>query len=300
MLHPQARAAIASAAGVRPVHDPAYDVVAERERTRLANLEEPRPVVEDVRDLVLGGVPVRLFRDDAHAGERGVVVHLHGGGFVMNDVDVHDRICRHLAVESGLAVLSVDYRRPPEHPYPAAPDDVDAVLVALDEQAAALALTGPRFLHGDSAGANLALVAALRRPGWARALALIYPFIDASMSGGSYVEAEGFDAASARWYWEQYAGGAERLPALVGDPHFSPSAAPDLSGLPPTLITTAEHDPLRDEGEALAARLAEAGGVVVCTRYQGMIHGFWRNVDVFDAALPMLLQVVAFLRLHGR
>ncbi|GAB3249929.1 hypothetical protein GCM10027425_07050 [Alteromonas gracilis] len=300
MLHPQARAAIEAAAGERPVHDPAYDVVAERERTRLANLEQPRPEVHEVRDLLLGGVRVRLFRGDAEAGDRGVVVHLHGGGFVMNDVDVHDLICRHLALESGMAVLSVDYRRPPEHPYPAAPDDVDAVLLALDEEATALDLTGPRFLHGDSAGANLALVAALRRPGWARAIALIYPFIDARMEGGSYATAAGFDAATGRWYWEQYAGGPDRLAALVDDPHFSPSAAGDLSGLPPTLITTAEHDPLRDEGEELAVRIAEAGGVVVCTRYQGMVHGFWRNVDVFDAAMPMLLQVTGFLRLHGR
>src|SRR4051794_19030067 len=139
-----------------------YDIGSAREANRaLALSEEPEDVAE-VADLDAGGVRVRLFRPDG-AGP-GLLVHLHGGGFVFHDVDVHDRPCRRLANRLGLAVVSVDYRLAPEHRFPAAPDDVDTVLGWLDHEGTGLALGGPTYVHGDSAGGNLALVAALRHP----------------------------------------------------------------------------------------------------------------------------------------
>jgi len=195
-----------------------------------------------------------------------------------------------------MAVLSVDYRRPPEHRFPAAPDDVDTVLRWLEREASALGLDVPTFVHGDSAGGNLALVAALRNPGRFAGVALIYPFLDPAASFDSYrTAADGFEPAEAAWYWQQYAD-----PDDLTDPDLAPLLSDRLGTLPPTLVVTAEHDPLRDEGEELVRLLAEAGVEVVGTRYLGQVHGFWRQADVFDAAEPLTRQVAAFLRQHVR
>lgn len=293
MLFPDARRAVEAEADAPRVFDPSYDVAAARADARTAAAAQPREDVAEVRDLDAAGVPVRLYRPaDA---QDGVVVHLHGGGFVFNDVEVHDASARRLANRSGLAVLSVDYRRPPEHRFPAAPDDVDTVLGWLDEHVTELGLAGPSYAHGDSAGANLALVAALRHPGRFTAVALIYPFLDPTARWDSYqTAADGFDPREAAWYWQQYAA----TEADLTDPDLAPLLSPTLGTLPPTLVVTAEHDPLRDEGEHLARLLAEAGVEVTATRYLGQVHGFWRHDAVFTSAEPLMRQVAGFLRLH--
>ena len=291
-LYPEARAAATAAAAEMPVWDPAYDLVAARAENLAAARAEEREQVAEVRDLDADGVHVRLYRPEA-AGD-GLVVHLHGGGFVFHDVEVHDAASRRLANRVGMAVLSVDYRSAPEHRFPAAPDDVDTVLRWLDGEAESLSVAGPTYAHGESAGANLALVAALRNPGRFRALALVYPFLDPSASFGSYREAAaaGFDPREASWYWEQYA----RRPEDLSDPDFAPLLSDRLGTLPPTFVATAEHDPLRDEGEHLAALLAESGIHVLGVRYLGQIHGFWRHHAVFPSAEPLLQQTAGFLR----
>ena len=148
---------------------------------------------------------------------------------------------------------------------------------------------------GDSAGGNLALVAALRNPGRFRAVALIYPFLDPEAGFESYrTAADGFVPREAEWYWQQYAAS----PADLTDPDLAPLLSDRLGALPPTLVVTAEHDPLRDEGEHPAHRLAEEGVRVVGTRYLGQVHGFWRHAGVFDAAEPLTLQIATFLRSH--
>ncbi len=295
MLHPQAAKVIAATADDISVADARFDVVAERERVRKANLKQPREDVARVEDLDARGVRVRLYAaPDAH----GVIVHAHGGGFVLNDIDVHDRIARMLANRSGATVISVDYRRPPEHPYPAAVDDMDAVVAWLAETDDP-DVSGPIAVHGDSAGACLALVAALRHRERFAAQVLIYPFIDAARDATSYcADGVGFEPDEARWYWSAYAGGDQQRLHLLADPNFSPVDT-DYAGLPPTLIATAEHDILRTEGEALAVAMEQAGVSVVATRYLGMIHGFWRFVDQFDASEVLMGQVVGFLREHG-
>lgn len=298
MLHPQARAALAQEEGGLPVSDPSLDIPTEREVTRRAALAEPREDVTEVRDVDADEVRVRVYRPTMEPLP--VIVHLHGGGFVYNDIDVHDAAVRRLANRSGCAVVSVEYRRPPEHRFPAAPDDVDTVLAWLDREGTRLGLdTGCLFGHGDSAGANLALVAALRHPGRFRALVLIYPFIDARMRSSSYEDAAGlFDRREAGWYWAQYAAGPEDY----HNPDFSPYELVEqghgLEALPPTLVVTSEHDPLRDEGERLASAIAESGVSCVATRYLGMLHGFWRHPEHFDAADPLTGQIAAFLRQH--
>ncbi|MGN6251156.1 MAG: alpha/beta hydrolase [Marmoricola sp.] len=298
MLHPQARAALAEEEGYPPIDDPSTDIAAERAEAREGALAAPREDVAAVADLDAGGVPVRAYRP-AGAGAEALpaILHLHGGGFVFNDVETHDAVCRRLANRSGMAVVSVDYRRPPEDRFPAARDDVDAVVDWLLAGGAGAGIDTARLLvHGDSAGGNLALVAALRHPGVFRAAALIYPFIDARLRGASYDEPTGlWGRGEATWYWAQYAS----RPEDYDDPDFSPIDSPLLHTLPPTLLVTAEHDPLRDEGELLASRIAEAGVVCVGTRYLGMLHGFWRQVEAFDAAEPLMRQVAGFLQQYA-
>ena len=188
-------------------------------------------------------------------------------------MDVHDSAARRAANRCGIAVLSVDYRRPPEHRFPAAPDDVDTVLAWVSAGGAGHGVDGPVVLHGDSAGGNLALVGALRNPGTVAGVVLIYPFLDPTASFDSYATAtDGFDPREAAWYWQQYAATPDDLahpdlaplgPGLLGQERFS--------GLPPTLVVTAGQDPLRDEGEHLALLLAEAGVEVTATRYLGLL-----------------------------
>jgi acetyl esterase len=138
-------------------------------------------------------------------------------------------------------------------------------------------------------------VAALRNPGRFAAVVLIYPFLDPSAGFDSYrTAADGFDAREAAWYWDQYA-----APEDHTHPDVAPLLSDRLGSLPPTLVITAEHDPLRDEGEELVRRLAEEGVEVVGTRYLGQIHGFWRHPSDFDTAEPALRQVAGWLRQHA-
>lgn len=289
MLFPEARRAVEAAAADIPVWTDGYDVQAARADARAAAAAEPREDVAEVTEVDADGVPARLYTPAGGAG--GVIVHAHGGGFVFHDVEVHDPAARRLANRTGMRVLSVDYRRPPEHRFPAAPDDV-----AVASGWAARELGGPLVAHGDSAGGNLALVDALRHPGRYAAVVLVYPFLDPTASFDSYrTAADGFDPREAAWYWEQYAAS----PADLADPDLAPLLSERLGTLPPTLVVTAEHDPLRDEGEDLARRLADAGVEVTATRYLGQVHGFWRHHGVFPAAEQLLQQVAGFLRVHG-
>jgi acetyl esterase len=293
VLYPETERAIAESADLMPIWADGYDIEAARRENRELALAEPREDVAEVRDVDADGVPCRLYRPvDAREG---VVVHLHGGGFVFHDLDVHDAAARRIANRCGVAVLSVDYRRPPEHRFPAATDDVSTVVHWLDAHAEEQGLAGPTYVHGDSAGGNLALVAGLRHPGRFRAVALIYPFLDPTAGFDSYrTAAEGFDQRDAEWYWQQYAAS----PADLTHPDLAPLNSDRLHTLPPTLVVTAEHDPLRDEGEHLALLLARAGVAVVGTRYLGQMHGFWRHDGFFPAADSLARQVAAFLLQH--
>ena len=288
-LHPEARRAVENAAGELPVTDPAYDIAAERERDRAAALAQERPAVAEVRDVDAGGVPARLYLPE---GYDAVVVHAHGGGFVLNDVEVHDAAVRRFANISRTAVLSVDYRRPPEHRFPAAPDDVDTVLAWMRTDPLLGSL--PAYVHGDSAGGNLALVAALRNPGRFRGVVLIYPFLDPSASAPSYGQEEASWAAEAAWYWQQYAA----APADLRDPDLAPLLSDRLDTLPPTLLVSAEGDILVDEDESFAHRLAGLGVEVVAFRAVGMVHGFWRHGRVFPAAEAVMAMTAGFLAQH--
>ncbi len=284
-MYPDVRAAVE--ADTSPdLRAPGFDLAAHREEVRLDNLRQPREDVAAVEDVDADGVRCRLYTPaDALPG---LVVHAHGGGFVLNDIDVHDGICRRFTNRVRRPVLSVDYRRPPEHRFPAAPDDLDTVVGWLRREAP----PGPYAAHGDSAGANLALVAALRNPGFFRAVALIYPFLDPRGTFPSWAGAAetGFDKGEADWYWEQYA----RTEADYDDPDLAPLHSDRLHTLPPTFVATAECDPLRDEGEELARLVAGTGVETVGIRCLGQTHGFWRHAQ-FTASEPLVRQVAGWL-----
>ena len=296
MLHPQARAALDLWAAGPQVTDPGFGpagIAAMRAAAVAAAQQEQKEPVARVEDVDADGVRCRLYVP-TDASLHAVVVFLHGGGFVFGDLDTHDGQSRRIANRTGFAVLAVDYRRPPEHRFPAAPDDVDTVLRWLETDGHAHGLdTNAITVLGDSAGGNLALVAALRNPGLFSATVLVYPFLDPDVSRSTYDPVDGgLTRAEAQWYWEQYGGPAD-----------DPDLAPLLSRrrrftriLEPVLVIAAEHDPLIEENHRLERRLRSVGVDVQLSTYPGMVHGFWRHPALFDAAEESLAEIADFLR----
>jgi acetyl esterase len=237
----------------------------------------PAPV-ESVEDLDADGVEVRVYRPSS--GQLPALVYCHGGGWVLGSLDSHDPLCRTLAARCRCAVIAVNYRLAPEHPYPAAVEDVWTAFRWASRRFAPLAVAG------DSAGGQLAAAAALRarEAGIPLALqALIYPATDYGFDTPSYHEnAEGttLTAALMRWFWAQYV--PDR--STADEPECSPLRSPELAGLAPAFVMTAEYDPLRDDGEGYARRLAEADVPVKLRRYDGQIHGFIRMPALIDRA----------------
>ncbi|RKN52252.1 alpha/beta hydrolase [Micromonospora costi] len=252
------------------------------------------PEIRSVVDVDAGGVPARLYRDDDHDAMP-VVLFAHGGGWVMGGVDTHDGLCRQVAAASGWAVLSVDYRLAPEHPYPAAVDDMARALAWLRGPGAARhGLDAGRIVvAGDSAGGHLAAVTARRARDEGFRLAgqlLVCPVIDPAADYPALDE-YGLDREEMRFFWDAYAPpGVDRT-----QPDLDPLRA-DLAGLAPAVVITAELDVLCAEGERYAAALLAAGVPVTATRYQGLIHNFPRKLALFDAAHLALAQMTAALR----
>lgn len=259
--------------------------------------------IASVEDRVVPGpageLTVRVYRPQLGA-PLPTLVYFHGGGWVIGSLDTHDASCRDLARRAGCAVVSVEYRLAPEHRYPAAAEDCYAVTAWLAEHGAELGVDGGKLaVGGDSAGGNLAAVVALmarERGGPALVFQLlIYPVTDADFERASYIEnAEGLllEAADMRWFWNLY------VPDLARrtDAYCAPLRAADLAGLPAALVITAEFDPLRDEGEAFARRLEQAGVPVVSTRYDGMIHGFFGMGLLAQGARDAVAQAALALR----
>jgi len=273
-----------------------------RASAKLANaLAEP---VARVEPLAIPGpagrIPARLYVPPGERRARPLVVYYHGGGWVVGDLDTHHGTCRFLARQVDACVLAVDYRLAPEHTFPAAADDAVAAFRWAAAEAAAFDCDPARVaVAGDSAGGNLSAVVSLvtTREGGARPAAqlLIYPATDLLNRHASYrLFADGFflTAAEMDWYTSHY------LPHrdAARDPRASPLLAPDLSGLPPAVVLTAGFDPLRDEGEAYARRLEEAGVRVWQRRYAGLIHGFANMTSVSRAGRAAMLEGAQLLR----
>jgi acetyl esterase len=261
------------------------------ELTALANSRKdlPLPQPAAVAEMVIGGaagpIGARLYRPAKMPAA--TVVFFHGGGWVAGDINTHDRNARMLAIELEAVVVSVDYRRPPETAFPGTFDDCLAATKWAAANIAKLGGDGKRLaVAGDSAGGNLAAAVAIACRDQALRLAgqfLIYPATDLAGGYASHSEnakypsrtqnAEGYFLTSdaMRWFAGQYV----PRPADARDPRASPKLSPDLKGLPPAVICTAEFDPLRDEGEAYAEALKQAGVRVAYFREPGMVHGYF-------------------------
>ncbi len=295
-LDPQARAVIDL---VIRSGRPAYHQLSPKDarqlfrETRPASTPTP-PQIGMVRDLTadgpLGPIPLRVYRPAGVPASTplAVLVFFHGGGWVIGDLETHDVLCRQLTAGSGVSVVSVDYRLAPEHKFPAAVDDAWAATRWVVAHAGELAVDASRLaVGGDSAGGNLAaVVALLARDKGAPAIAvqvLIYPVTDLVGETRSYRDfAEGYllTREGMRWFIAHYL----TAEAEAADWRASPLRAQSLAGLPPALIVTAGFDPLRDEGEAYAERLRDAGVRVDSVCYGGMIHGFVPMGRLLDTA----------------
>lgn len=241
---------------------------------------EPEPVAK-VEDRLIPGpagqIPVRVYTPQG-SGSSPVLVWFHGGGFALGSIEIVDEFCRALTNAAGCIVVSVDYRLAPEHKFPAAVDDCYTATKWVAENANAIGGDPTRIaVGGDSAGGNLAAVVALMArdrgtPPLVYQL-LVYPVTNFAFDTPSHREyADGYFLTKddMAWFCNLYL----RSEADSHNPYASPLQAQDLRGLPPALVITGEFDPLRDEGEAYAARMREAGVPVACKRYNGMIHGF--------------------------
>ena len=288
-----------------PVHalTPA-EARAQYERMVKARAIEPAPVGA-VEDRAIpgpaGDLPVRVYRPDPGAGSLPALVYYHGGGHVIGNLDTHDAVARNLCNGAGCVVVSVDYRLAPEHKFPAAAEDAFAAVRWCAAQGAEIGIDPGRIaVGGDSAGGNLAAVAALmaRDAGGPaiRLQVLVYPVTDYGCDTASYrTYAEGYgmlEAQSMRWFRDHYLrGDADRL-----DWRAAPLRAADLSGLPPALVLTAQCDVLHDEGEAYAHALRAAGVEVEYRNCEGMIHGFFAMAPMIDGAVRAQAQVCGALR----
>ncbi|MEI7784581.1 MAG: alpha/beta hydrolase fold domain-containing protein [Betaproteobacteria bacterium] len=304
-LHPfiAAELAAASAAGGVPYHQ----LPIEQARAQMKKAYARQNLIElaQVRDLQVRGparpLNVRVYTPAASQLALPLTVFFHGSGFCSLDLDTHDEICRRLAQGSGSVVASVDYRLAPEHPFPAGPDDCLAATRELTAMAAELGADAAALsLAGDSAGACLAAVTALRLRDEggpkAQALVLWYPVTDHPSgqwpSYQRYAQGYGLSAQGMAWFWSHYLSD----PAQALHPHARPMRAPDLRGMPATWLMAAEYDVLCDEGLAFAERLRQAGVPVQSHCAQGLNHGFLKHAARLQPAADGMARACAWLR----
>jgi acetyl esterase len=291
---------------------PPYETVSPPEarelylKGRLVTNPDP-PELKSVQPLAIpspaGTIPARIYtplRLRQANGLAPALVFFHGGGWVIGDLDSHDVVCRKLADEGELVVISVDYRLAPEHKFPAAVDDAIAATKWIALNARRLGIDASRLsVGGDSAGGNLATVVAISaRDGNGPAIAgqvLIYPAIDFAMTHPSHREPETsilLTHSVIRWFRDHYLNGA----ADVQDWRASPARARSLTGLPPAYVLTAGADPLRDEGDEYAQRLRDAGVAVAHRTFPGQFHGFFTMGKLLQQANVAASEIGAWLK----
>ncbi|HEX3825595.1 MAG TPA: alpha/beta hydrolase [Mycobacteriales bacterium] len=274
-----------------------------RQGSQRRRASRPRgPDLDSVADLVLEATPAlhaRLYI--ASRDPRPLLVFFHGGGWVLGDLDSHDRTCRRLASLSDVALLAVDYRRAPEDPWPAALDDAAYAVNWARDRVTDLGGGDQVAVIGDSAGGAIATLCCLRLRDLGEpqpaVQVLAYPNTDLTCSRPSMIEKAsgwGLDADDVRWFAEQWVPDA----STRADPRVSPLLEPDLAGLAPAVVVTAEHDPLRDEGDAYADALRDAGVDVVHRQEAGLVHGFLSLDLVSPAAAAAAARLAQDIRAH--
>lgn len=294
----------AAAFGLPPLTD--LTVAQAREMSLAAPKAPPDEVAAVIDDTVPGAdgdIAVRRYYPTAPdpASPLPVVVFFHGGGWVLSSVDGHDSLTRRIANLTGALVVSVEYRLAPEFPFPAPFNDCYDATAWLAEHAAEWAGDPKRLaVCGDSAGGNLAAAVALRARDEGLALAaqaLVYPCIDSEQDPYPSMDENGtgygLEAAGMVWFWNHYVPAQHRA-----NPYAVPARAADVSRLPPTLVQTADFDPLRDEAEVYADRLDHAGVDTTLTRYPGVVHGFVSRYHLMSRADQAHQELAKFLQTH--
>jgi acetyl esterase len=302
-VDPQIQALLERGTGVPATHTLPVAEARRLYEARIAVMAPPAKVAKIAQRTIdgpHGPIELRIYTPTG-SGPFPLMVFFHGSGFVLCSLDTHDGMCRNLAAGIGCAVVSVDYRLAPEHKFPAGLDDcLVATRWAAAHAAELLADPTRIMLAGDSAGGNMAAVTALRvrdEGGPAlRGQMLLYPVTDYHTPGTpSYAEnADGYGLTrdTMAWFWGHYLND----PAEADHPHASPLRAPDLAGLPPAYVMSAEYDPLRDEAERYGERLRAAGVATEITRRPGMNHGFLFWVGVVAGADCAMAEACAWAR----
>jgi acetyl esterase len=277
-----------------------YDVAGQRRLydEMCALFRQPRPPGIVTEDAPLGGVPCRFYRNE-NGSDAATVLYLHGGGFVVGGLESHDDVCAEICARTGFALVSVDYRLAPENPFPRCFEDAWAAFAAL-----AARQEGPILLAGDSAGGNLAAALAHhargRIEGRIAGQVLIYPGLGGDMSRGSYITHAGaphLTRADLEAYRTLRSGGAE---PPQNDPRYAPLQDSDFSRLPPTVIITAECDPLSSDGESYRDALRAAGGRAHWSEVKGMVHACLRARTLSDRAAGFFDEVVSAIAALGQ
>jgi acetyl esterase len=278
----------AAAAGLPQVWEAPIEVLRRNTQSRPALAGTPEPLFEVSNRFIPGptaDLPIRIYRP-SKISER-TIVYFHGGGWVLNFLDIYDASLARLANQSGATIISVNYQKAPEHPFPIPFDDCYATLLWVLQNAGVLAIDASKLgVAGDSAGANLAAAVALKARDNDIALAfqlLIYPCNDRNFETESYrtnATGYGLSTQAMQWFWQQYLQGDDHNQ----NPYAVPMQAKDYTALAPAIVITAEYDPLLSDGEKYVELLARDGVATTYSCYEGMIHGFFTNMAVTPAA----------------
>ena len=278
----------AAAAGLPQVWEAPIDVIRRNTQSRPALAGTPEPLFEVTNRFIPGptaDLPIRIYRP-GKVSER-TIVYFHGGGWVLNFLDIYDASLSRLANRSGATIISVNYQKAPEHPFPIPFDDCYATLLWVMQSAAQLGVDISKLgVAGDSAGANLASAVALKARDNAIALAfqlLIYPCNGLDFQTESFIQnanGYGLSTQAMRWFWQQYLQGG----AHNENPYAVPMQARDFKSLAPAIVITAEYDPLLSDGEKYVELLTRDGVEATYKCYEGMIHGFFTNMAVTPTA----------------
>ena len=290
-----------TAAGLPQVWEAPLDVIRANTQSRPA-LAGP---IEDLHEVInryipgpTADLPIRIYRPDGPANGQ-TIVYFHGGGWVLNFLDIYDASLSRLANQSGATIISVNYQKAPEHPFPIPFDDCYSTLLWVIDHATELHCDRNNIgVAGDSAGANLAAAVALKARDQGIALAfqlLIYPCNDRNFETDSYRDnatGYGLSTQAMKWFWDQYLQGDTH----DANPYAIPARAKSFDGVAPAIIITAQYDPLLSDGENYAHLLRNDGVTVSYQSYEGMIHGFFTNLAVTPTARTAIDQVAATLK----
>ena len=285
----QAFLAASAAADLPQVWEAPLEIIRRNTASRLALAGAVEPLAELQNRFIPGptaDLPIRIYRPTLRANQS-VIIYFHVGGWVLNFLDIYDASLSRLANQSGVTVISVNYQKAPEHPFPTPFDDCYATLLWVANNAEVLSINRNRiFVAGDSAGANLAAAVAIKARDNEITLAgqlLIYPCIDRDFTTDSYKKLAtgyGLSTTAMKWFWEQYLQGD----AHDANPYAVPMSAHSFSKLAPAVIITAEFDPLLSDSEKYAAALSSADVPVYYQKFDGMIHGFFTNMAITPVA----------------